>query len=99
MSNFMKNEWHAIIHFLKKEGLLPTEAAKKLKLHYEDCAPDRSTVSCWMSHFTSGRKSLEDDPNSGALTTAKTHTNIDLVKGIFDGDRWAYMMSYKNNQA
>ena len=42
-----------------------------------------------MSHFTSGRQSLEDDPCSGALTIAKTHTNIDLVKGILDGDRWA----------
>ena len=34
MSNFEKNEWRAIIHFLQKEGLSPTEAAKKLKLHY-----------------------------------------------------------------
>ena len=42
-----------------------------------------------MSPFTSGRQSLEDDPNGGAPTTAKTHTNIDLVKGIVDGDRRA----------
>ena len=36
MSNFKKNEWWAIIHFLQKECLSPTEAAKKLKLHYGD---------------------------------------------------------------
>ena len=42
-----------------------------------------------MSRFTSGRHSLEDDLCSGAPTTAKTHTNIDLVKGILDGDRRA----------
>ena len=54
MSNIKKNEWRAIIHFLQKEGLSPTEAAKKLKLHYGDSAPDRSTVSRWMSRFTSG---------------------------------------------
>ena len=89
MSNFKKNEWHAIIHFLQKESLSATKAAKKLKLHYGDSAPDRSTVSRWMSCFTSGRQSLEDDPCSGAPTTAKTHTNIDLVKGIHDGDRRA----------
>ena len=40
MSDFKKNEWHAIIHFLQKEGLSPTEAAKKLKLHYGDSAPN-----------------------------------------------------------
>ena len=37
-----------------------------------------------MSCFTSGRQSLEDNLCSGAPTTAKTYTNIDLVK-----DRWA----------
>ena len=56
MSNFKKNEWHAIIRFLQKEGLSPTEAAKKLKLHYGNSAPDRSTIDCWMNRFTSGRK-------------------------------------------
>ena len=76
MSNFKKNEWRAIIHFLQNEGLSPTEAAKKLKLYYGDSAPDRSTASRWISRFTSGRQSLEDDPRSGAPTTAKTHTSI-----------------------
>ena len=32
---------------------------------------------------------MEDDPRNGAPTTAKTHTNIDLVKDILDGDRRA----------
>ena len=76
MSNFKKNEWCAIIHFLQKESLSPTEAVKKLKLHYGDYAPGKSTVSHWMSHFTSGRQSLEDDPCSGAPTTAKRFTQI-----------------------
>ena len=89
MSNFKKNEWRALFIPCKKRVSLPTEPAKKLKLHYGDSAPDRSTVSRWMSCFTSGRQSLEDDLCSGAPTTAKTHTNIDLVKGILDGDRRA----------
>ena len=63
--------------------------AKKLKLHYGDSAPDRSNVSRWISRFTSARQSLEDDPRSGAPTTAKTRTSIDLVKGILHGDRRA----------
>ena len=89
MSNFKKNEWRAIIYFLQKEGLSPTEAAKKLKLHYGNSALERLTVSRWMSRFTSGRQSLEDDPRNGAPTTAKTHTITDIVKGILDGDRRA----------
>ena len=32
---------------------------------------------------------MEDDPHSDASTTANTHTNIDFVKGILDGDRQA----------
>ena len=89
MCDFKKNEWCAIINFLQKEGLSPTEAGKKLKLHYGDSAPDRSTVSRWMRRFTSGRQSLEDDPRSGAPTTAKTCTNIDVVKDLLNADRWA----------
>ena len=89
MCDFKKNEWRAIINFLQKERLSPTEAGKKLKLHYGDSAPDRLTVSRWMRRFTSGRQSLEDDPRSGAPTTAKTCTNIDVVKDLLNADRRA----------
>ena len=98
MSNFKKNEWRAFIYFLQKEGLLLTEAAKKLKLHYGDLAADRSIVSCWMSRFISGRQFLEDDQRSSAPTIAKTHTNIDLMKGILDGVDGQRMMSYRKKQ-
>ena len=84
MSNFKKNHWRVVIHFLKKEGLRPSEAAKKLQLHYGDSAPDISIISCWLSRFAAYRESLED---GGALTTAMIHTNIDLEKSLLDGDR------------
>ena len=45
MSNFKTNEWRVIIYILQKEGLLPTEAAKKLKLHYGYSGLDRLTFS------------------------------------------------------
>ena len=61
MSNFKKNHWRVVIHFLKKEGLKPSEAAKKLQLHYGDSAPDISIIiSCWLSRFAAYRESLED---------------------------------------
>ena len=60
MSNFKKNYWLVVIHFLKKEGLKPSEAAKKLQLHYGDSASDISINSCWLSHFAAYRESLED---------------------------------------
>ena len=60
MSNFKKNHWCVVIHFLKKEGLKPSEAAKKLQLHYGDSAPDKSIISCWLSRFAAYRESLED---------------------------------------
>ena len=60
MSNFKKNHWCVVINFLKKEGLKPSEAAKKLRLHYGDSAPDISIISCWLSRFAAYRESLED---------------------------------------
>ena len=48
------------IHFFKKEGLKPSEAAKKLQLHYGDSAPNISIISCWLSRFAAYRESLED---------------------------------------
>ena len=60
MSIFKKNHWRVVIHFLKKEGLKPSEAAKKLQLHYGDSAPEISIISCLLSRFTAYRESLED---------------------------------------
>ena len=77
MSNFKKNRWRVVIHFLKREGLKPSESAKKFQLHYEDSAPDISIISCWLSRFAAYRESLK----------AMIHTNIDLEKSLLDGDR------------
>ena len=60
MPNFKKNDWCVVIHFLKKEGLKPSEAAKKLQLHCGDSAPDISIISCWLSRFAAYREFLED---------------------------------------
>ena len=60
MSNFKKNHWRVVIHLLKKEGLKPSEAAKKLQLHYEDSAPGISIISCWLIRLAAYRESLED---------------------------------------
>ena len=60
MSDFRKNHWRVATHFLKKEGLKPSEAAKKLQLHYEDSALDISIISYWLSRFAAYRESLED---------------------------------------
>ena len=59
LSNFKKNHWRVVIHFLKREGLKPSEVAKKLQLHYGDSAPDISIISCLLS-FAAYRESLED---------------------------------------
>ena len=62
MSNFKKNHWRVVINFLKKEGLKPSEAAKKLQLHYGDSVPDISIISCLLSgsRFVAYRESFED---------------------------------------
>ena len=60
MSNVKKNHWRVVIHFLKKEGLKPSEAAKKLQLHYGDSSPDMSIISCWLSRFAAYTEFLED---------------------------------------
>ena len=59
---------------------LLTEAAKKLKLHYRDSTPHKSTLICWMSCFTSGRQSLEDDPVKDILYRNRRATYDELEK-------------------
>ena len=87
MSSFDKNERRAIIHFLHKDGVTPTEAENKLKMYYGDSTPDRSTISRWMSRFATGRESLEDDSRSGAPVTVKTDENVARVQELLDQDR------------
>lgn len=87
MANFSNEQWRAIIHFLYKEGLSPTAAADRLKTHYLDSAPSRSTVSRWMTRFASGRESLEDDPRDGAPVTATSDESVDRVRSLMDEDR------------
>ena len=60
MPNFKKNNWRVVIPFLKKEGLKPSVAAKKLQPHHGDSAPDISIISCWLSRFAAYRESLKD---------------------------------------
>lgn len=87
MAEFSKNEWRAIIHFLFKEGKTPTEAANRLQQHYGASAPDRSTISRWMSRFQCGRTSLEDDPRCGAPITATGEDQVAIVRNLLDEDR------------
>ena len=61
MSNFKKNHWRVVINFLKKEGLKPSETAKKLQLHYGDSASRHiKLLVAGLSHFAAYRESLED---------------------------------------
>ena len=60
MPNFKKIHWRVVIHFLKKDCLKTSEAAKKLQLHYGDSAPDISIISCWLSRFAAYIESVED---------------------------------------
>ena len=79
MSNFKKNNWRVVIHFLKKEGLKPSEAAKKLQLHYGDSAPDIPIISCLLSRFAAYRESLEDV----VLKQQPRFTQISILRKVY----------------
>ena len=78
MSNFKKNHWRVVNHFLKKEGLKPSEAAKKLQFHYGGYAPDISIISCWLSRFAAYRVF----GRCSALTTA-IFTQISILRKVY----------------
>jgi histone-lysine N-methyltransferase SETMAR len=54
---------------------------------YHTSAPSKATVANWAREFKHGRESLEDDPRSGAPSTAVNNESIESVERLVMEDR------------
>jgi histone-lysine N-methyltransferase SETMAR len=84
MSNI---EYRAVIKFLTKESLTPTQINERMRAVYGDSCPSFATIKHWSKLFRWGRESLEDDPRAGGPTTVTTTENIEFVEQIVLSDR------------
>lgn len=81
-----KIEYRAVIKFLTKEGLTPTQIKERLTVVYGDSCPSYATIKNWSKLFRWGRESLEDDPREGGRVTVTTPENIQFVEDIVLSD-------------
>jgi transposase len=80
-----KTEYHAVIKFFVKEGLMPKEIHLKFINVYGD-STSFSTIKKWAAEFKCGRTSLEDDPSEGCPKSATTPEIIEQVHNMLLDD-------------
>ena len=74
------------LKFLVKLGKGLTDCLKLLHEVYVKATMSRARLLERHKRFTSGRKDVEDDPNSGRPSTTKTADNIGKVKELVRSD-------------
>lgn len=77
----------AIIFFLFKEGVKPSEIVQRLQGVFGESAESKSTVYLWVNRFKAGRTSLEDDPRSGRPSTSVNDRTVVAVENLLKADR------------
>jgi len=82
-----KIEYHPVIKFFVKEGLMPNEIHSKFIKVYGEFSPSFSTIKKWAAEFKLGRTCHEDDPREGRPKSATTKEIIEQVHDIVLGDR------------
>jgi histone-lysine N-methyltransferase SETMAR len=82
-----KIEYHAVIKFFVKEGVMSKEIHSKFIKVYGESSPSFSTIKKWAAEFKRGRTSLEDDPRGGRPKTATTPKIIEQVHNMVLDDR------------
>ncbi|XP_067118130.1 protein GVQW3-like [Centruroides vittatus] len=82
-----KTETRAVIKYLTKKGLTPSQIKADMDEVLGVFAPSYTIVEKWTALFKSGRESVEDDPRSGRPSTAVTEENIDKVYNFVLADR------------
>jgi len=83
-----KIEYHVVIKFFVKEGLMPNEIHSKFIKFYGDSSPSFSTITKWATEFKRGCTSLEDDPCEGCPKSAVTPEIIEQVHDMVLDDWW-----------
>jgi len=84
MDNF---EIRAVIKYLQKKHLSPTEIHADLQNTLGESSPSYEVVKRWCREFKCGRESCEDAPRAGRPTTVTTQENVNKIHDMVMADR------------
>jgi len=76
-----------VIRFLFLEGNSRSEIKERLDAVYGDSSASMATVKNWFNEFQRGRRSVFDEPRSGAPKTATTEDNVTKIHDLVLADR------------
>lgn len=80
-------EQRAAVKFCFLLGKTAAETLEMLKAAYKDDALNKSCVYEWFKRFKNGDMSIEDQPRSGRPCTARTDTNVEIIRTLVLEDR------------
>jgi hypothetical protein len=80
-------EQRVCITFCQKLGKTATETYEMLRQAFGETALRRSKTFKWYSRFKNGHTSVNDDPHTGRLSTARTNKTVDRVNAVIRGNR------------
>ena len=81
-----KHELRIIIQYCVRRGLTVTETFNEMNSTYGEDIVTESTVKKWHKRFREERKSVNDDPRSGAPVSATTEATIEKAKKLIEDD-------------
>jgi hypothetical protein len=79
-------EQRVCIKFCQKLGKTATETYEMLQQAFGETALSRSETFERYFQFKNGRTSIDDDPNTGRPSTARTNETFDRVNAVIRGN-------------
>lgn len=80
-------EVRAVVKYLRKKNMTPTEIHADLQSTLGDSCPSYSAVKKWCREFQCGRESCEDAPRSGRPADVTTPENVTKIHDLVMADR------------
>jgi len=82
-----KVQQHVCINFCFRLEKTGAETNEMLQAAFRQACPSRLKTFEWYSHYKSGRRSFEDDPCPGKLSTSHAEETVARVREIIHADR------------
>jgi len=82
-----KEEQRSVIHFLRGEGVKPTETHQRIEVQYRDACLSLQQVYEWSRKFLNGFSSVTDSPQPGLAHRVVTPEAIAAVEAIVKENR------------
>ncbi len=81
-----RGEQRDTLKFLTKSGCTPIQCWRQLHDVWGDRMMSKTQVRVWHKRFLSGSDTVADLPRSGRPRSVRTQDNVDMIRGMIDGD-------------